>query len=376
MARTLLLTTGTSIANGTAALPAYQKRASDWEEDTTELRQQIRYRLQGFDLSARAGRVRASAELNILERLPAQADDQVLLFATDTADGRACAEELARVAREMLAIEQVRVLRVQGLQVRDADTLRHTGLTNLLRLLIDHLADEQLRYQGGCVLCPNGGFKGVVPFMSVLGMIFRAPVVYVFEFAETLISLPPLPITFATDLFDRALPALAWARDVGVFPVGDFYRRIPDFTAEEASWFDSFLEITSDAADGRLASLSPLTSVLAERELSAAGLRLSARAARDLDNLSQSDRSEVEHHLSKLISALWRSQHKDTKPNSDLEFYPRGHNPWRFAGFSSDSTFHLCWFDRHDTYLRLIRQADRQRSAYPIDSFSDYIAPQ
>lgn len=376
MARTLLLTTGTSIANGTAALASYQRRASDWEENTSELRQQIRDRLRAFDLSARDGRVRASAELNILERLPAQADDQVLLFATDTADGRACAEELARVAREAMAIEQIRVLRVQGLQVRDAETLRHTGLTNLIRLLIDHLADDQLRYEGGCVLCPNGGFKGVVPFMSVLGMIFRAPVVYVFEFAETLISLPPIPITFATDLFDRALPALAWARDVGVFQVGDFYRRIPDFTPEESRWFDSFLEISTDSADGRLASLSPLTSVLAERELSAGGLRLSPRAARDLENLSQSDRSEVVHHLSKLSSALWRSQHKDTKPNSDLEFYPRGHNPWRFAGFSSDSSFHLCWFDRHDTYLRLIRQADRQRAAYPIDSFTDYIAPQ
>jgi putative CRISPR-associated protein (TIGR02619 family) len=372
MARTLLLTTGTSIANGTAALASYQRRASDWGEDTSELRQQIRDRLKTFDLSARAGRVSASAELNILERLPAQADDRVLLFATDTADGRACAEELARVAQEALAIDQIRVLRVQGLQVRDADTLRRTGLTNLLRLLIDHLADDQLRYQGGCVLCPNGGFKGVVPFMSVLGMIFRAPVVYVFEFSETLINLPPIPITFATDLFDRALPALAWAKDVGVFQVGDFYRRIPDISPEETSWFDSFLEISSDSADGRLAALSPLTSVLAERELSAGGLRISPRAKRDLDNLSQSDRSEVVHHLSKLSSALWRSQHKDMKPNSDLEFYPRGHNPWRFAGFSSDSSFHLCWFDRHDTYLRLIRQSDRQRAAFPIDSFTDY----
>lgn len=376
MARTLLLTTGTSIANRTAALASYQGRASDWEEDTSELRQQIRDRLAKLDLSARDGRVRASAELNILERLPAQADDKVLLFATDTADGRACAEELARVAKAMLAIKHIRVLRVLGLQVHDADTLRHTGLTNLIRLLIDHLADEQLRYQGGCVLCPNGGFKGVVPFMSVLGMIFRAPVVYVFEFAETLISLPPIPITFATDLFNRAQPAIAWAKDEDVFQVSEFYRRIPDFDPEESTWFDSFLEISTDSADGRLASLSPLTSVLHERELNAGGLRLSLRAARDLENLSPSDRSEVVHHLSKLSSALWRSQHKDTKPNSDLEFYPRGNNPWRFAGFTSDSSFHLCWFDRHDPYLRLIRQADRQRAAYPIDSFTDYIAPQ
>lgn len=372
MPRTLLLTTGTSIANGTPGLSSYQKRASTWDEDTGEFRKQIQDRLKTLDLTTHAGRVRASAELNILQRLPLQPDDHVVLFSTDTADGRACCEELAHVISEGLGVSRVRIHRVQGLQVRDADMLRQTGLTNFLRLLIDYLDDEQLRYQGGCVLCPNGGFKGVVPFMSILGMIFRAPVVYVFEFAEALISLPPVPLTFATDLFERALPALTWAREASVFDVNDFYRRIPEFKPEETTWFDSFLEITADDSHGRLGSLSPLASVLAERELRAASLCLSHRAKHDLENLSFLDRGEVDNHLAKLMSPLWRSQHRDTKFNSDLEFYPRGHNPWRFAGFTADSKFYLCWFDRHDRYLRLIRQSDRQRAAFPIDTFSDY----
>lgn len=375
MPRTLLLTTGTSIANGTAALGDYQKRATEWHDEATDLREQIRERLKSFHLDSAAGCVRASAELNILQRLPVQADDQVVLFCTDTADGRACTEELARVIQERLGVAQVRIERVQGLQVRDAETLRHSGLTNLIRLLIRYLEDEQLRYQGGCVLCPNGGFKGVVPFLSVLGMIFRAPVIYVFEFADAVISLPPLPIGFATDLFDRALPALDWARHAGIFDVNEFYHRIPGFNADEAVWFDSFLELTPATADGRLGALSPLVTVLTERELSGAGLRLSERANRDLLNLSASERREVEHHLCKLKSSLWRSQHRDIKPNSDLEFYPRGHNPWRFAGFTTPEAFHLCWFAQHDSYERLIRQSDRQRRAFTIEEFTDYIVP-
>jgi len=375
MARTLLLTTGTSIANRTEALDGFQRRTTGWDDDSDELRQQIRKRLQGFDLTTEQGRVRASAELNILQRLPVQPNDQVVLFSTDTAEGRACCEELARVIQDELGINQVRIHRVEGLQVRDAETLRNLGLTNLIRLLISYLEDDQLRYQGGCVLCPNGGFRGVVPFMSVLGMVFRAPVVYVFEFSDALISLPPIPITFATDLFERALPALAWAKQTAIFDVNEFYRRVPGFDEEESHWFDSFLEITPDDTVGRLGSLSPLATVLAERELRSGALRISKLAAEDLERLGPSDRIEVEHHLSKLISPLWRSQHRDNKFNNDLEFYPRGHNPWRFAGFTNQSGFHLCWFASHSPYERLIPQRNRQRAAFPIDSFTDYVIP-
>jgi len=374
MPRTLLLTAGTSIANGTAALRSYQARASAWDAAAAELQQQIRERLQTFDLTSESGRVRASAELNILHRLPVNADDEVVLFTTDTADGRCCAEELRRVIESDLGVVKVKVERVQGLQVRDATMLRSTGLANLSRLLISYLDDPQRQYSGGCVLCPNGGFKGVVPFMAVLGMIFRAPVVYVFEFAETVISLPPLPIGFAADLFDRAFPAMNWASEEVVFDVNEFYRRIPGFNPNEAPLFDSFLEITPDADGNRLASLTPLASVLAEREQGGAPLRLSETALRDLTNLSSAERREVEPYLFKLKSALWRSQHRGiTKKTSNLEFYPRGNTTtWRFGGFTDSGVFHLCWFAQHNTYDRLIPQRDRQRGAFPVDGFTDY----
>ena len=299
----------------------------------------------------------------------------MILLATDTADGRCCAEELARVIASELGIARVQIERIEGLQVRDAVLLRQTGLANLTRRLIHYLDDPQRRYGGGCVLCPNGGFKGVVPFMTVLGMIYRAPVVYVFEFAETVISLPPLPIGFATDLFARALPALAWAAQAGVFDIKDFQSRIPQFAVEEAVWFDSFLELASGSEDGVLASLSPLAMVLAERESVGASLQLSPRAQRELQALSGPERREVESHLRKLSSPLWRSQHRDSKYCNDLEFYPRGHNPWRFAGFSHADGFHLCWFARHDDYERRLPQRESQRAAFAGDTFVEYVAP-
>jgi hypothetical protein len=103
--------------------------------------------------------------------------------------------------------------------VCDAGALRQTGLIDLTQQLIHYLNEPQPRYTGGLILCPNGGFKGVVPLLTVLGMIFRAPVVYVFGIDETVITLPQLPIDFATNLLERALPVLDSASFSGVLDV-------------------------------------------------------------------------------------------------------------------------------------------------------------
>lgn len=377
MSRTFLCTTGTSIAQGCKALADYQKRASTWDEAAPELTAQIRERLQAMDLAAEAGRVRASAELNALQRLPVHADDEVVLLATDTANGRACAEAVREALSTHFGVSRVIIERIEGLQVRDAELLRRVGLANLTRRLVHYLDDPQRRYGGGCVLCPNGGFKGIVPFLTILGMIYRAPVVYVFEFAETLIKLPPLPIGFATDLFDRAMPALRWAADEGIFDPETFYRKIPGFASEERDWFGSFLEVAPEDGGQSLASLSPLAEVLVQREGGPEpALMLSAPARGDLDGLLGRDLKEVRDHLRKLSSPLWRSQHRDTKYTNDLDFYPRGHNPWRFAGFVEGGVFHLCWFAKHDDYERRMALPAMQRAAFPRADFSRYVIPE
>ena len=376
MSRTILCSTGTSIAQGCQALSAFQNRASDWAEDTTELGEQIVQRLKKLDLGSEQGRVRASAELNALHRLAAGGDDEVVLFTTDTADGHSCAKAVASVLEKEFRVARTRIERIEGLQVRDSDLLKRVGLVSLTRRLIHYLDDPQRRYGGGCVLNTNGGFKGLVPFFSILGMIFRAPVVYVFEFAECLISLPPLPVGFATDLFDRALPAIRWADTVQQFDPEEFYRRIPGLQDGEREWFASFLEVVG--LDGQnVGSLSPLAQVLSQRECGpAAVLSVSRLALSDMSALAVRDISEVHDHLRKLSSPLWRSQHRATKHTNDLEFFPKGQNPWRFAGYSTEDGFRLCWFARHDAYDRLMSQRDRQRAAFPDSEFAPFTVPE
>lgn len=375
MSRTILCSTGTSIAQGCQALSAFQNRASDWNEDTTELGDQIVQRLSKLDLGLEQGRVRASAELNALHRLQAGADDEVILFATDTADGHCCAKAIASVLEKEFRVARTKIERIEGLQVRDAAELQRVGLVSLTRRLIHYLDDPQRRYGGGCVLNTNGGFKGLVPFFAILGMIFRAPVVYVFEFAECLISLPPLPVGFATDLFDRALPAIRWADTVQQFDPEEFYRRIPGLQDGEREWFASFLEVVG--LDGQnIGGLSPLAQVLSQRECGpAAVLSVSRLALSEMGTLAARDIREVHDHLRKLSSPLWRSQHRATKHTNDLEFFPKGQNPWRFAGYSTEDGFRLCWFARHDAYDEFMPRRERQRAAFPDSEFAPFTVP-
>jgi hypothetical protein len=138
---------------------------------------------------------------------------------------------------------------------------------------------------------------------------------------------------------------------------------------------DSLLEINPDSSDRRLGTLTPLASVFMAREDGGGSLRHSARATRDLEKLSASERREVEEHLAKLKSSLCCSQHTDIKPHTELGLYPRGHNPWHLSGFTDAEHVHLCWLAEHAPYLRLIGQKARQRRDYPIEEFSDYSPP-
>ncbi len=85
MPRTILCTTGTSIAAGCPELGRFQKKASDWDDDISQLNREIADRLTHCSLTTAAGRIAASAELNSLERLRVDEGDEVVVLATDTA---------------------------------------------------------------------------------------------------------------------------------------------------------------------------------------------------------------------------------------------------------------------------------------------------
>lgn len=354
--KTILCTTGTSIANGIPALYAYQKTSHAWEEDPDDLSAAIVERLRGFDLSTQEGRIRSSAELHSLERLGLDTEDRVVLLATDTAEGRIAAEALRRCLGEAfgLAGEAVQIVRVEGLQVRDGRQLRETGLPNLIEAALHWIEDPQCRYGGEIVLNPTGGFKGVVPFMTILGMLFALRTVYVFEFAEQLIQLPPLPISFNLHLYERALPALERLRKVGAMPETEFLDGIENYEANERDLFAGFIE-----RDGDLVTLSTLGTVLLRVDDSGSRtLKISPEVKQLWETAKPDYQRMMERDLIRVSHPVWRSLHGHGFHGSGLRVFGEGKGS-RIAGFFKDDVFHICTFHsvvsgEHDAYEKAI----------------------
>jgi putative CRISPR-associated protein (TIGR02619 family) len=366
--KTIICTTGTSIARGCQTLRAYQESASGWEDAATDLEQEIAARLAAFDLGTAPDRVEASAELHSLHRLQVEPGDTVVLLATDTVDGRVCAEALARSIRQAFALDEngVRLHRVPGLQVRDGKRLREEGLVRFADIVISYVENPQYRHGGELILNPTGGFKGVVPFLAAIGMIFRIPTVYVFEHANNLITLPPLPVQFDLHLYERAAAALRYIHEESYVHEEEFFSRIDGYQTHERDLFLSFVE----QVENQMVTLSPLAFVLLRMsEEGARQIFLSSKAAATLKQSSGLSQLALERLLIRLGDPVWRSIHiHSTNGSTDLEVYKPGNTAERAFCIIEGDRVNVCeLFTDHDLYERMLskcRRADYQTGQF------------
>lgn len=351
-ARTIVCTVGTSVANGCGSIQSYYPRTSEWEEDVSGLKSEIQSRLDSL-LDSDEASIRASAEIHSLHRLGCGPSDEVIFFTSDTAEGKACGESVLATARDFFGLKKTSLSRVVGLQARDSERLKRHGIPNLVNSVAPILQDPQKRYSGGVILNPTGGFKGVVPFMTVLGMLYGAKVVYMFEYSKQLITLPPLPVSLDSEVFERARPAIEWAKEHAVFPPSSFYGLISGFEVEEESLFSCFLEIDSVSE----ATLSPLAMVLVcDRNSSPDHLMISAEVRVFFEGMSEAEKSRMQSLIWRLASPQGRSNLRKSFHGTDLEVFGRERFAARFAGYTKNGIFHLClalWVTDHDEYEKV-----------------------
>lgn len=357
--RTIICTVGTSISNGCKSIQSYHQRTSLWNEDVSALRSEIESRLVPI-LASDEMFVRACAEIHSLHRLGCSPPDEVILFTSDTAEGMACGTILKSTIQQIFGVENVSLTRVQGLQARDGERLKRQGIPNLINHLTPILQDPQRRYAGGVILNPTGGFKGVVPFMTVLGMLYGAKVVYIFEFSNQLVTLPPLPVTLDPEIFERARPALEWAKEQAVFAPATFFGFISGYDPEEESLFTGFLEIESSSE----ATLSPLAMVLLDEETNCADHVMISKSVRSfIEGMSPDERARMESLAWRLASPLSRRNMRKVFHGTDLEVFGRSRFAARFAGFTENGVFHLClaqWVSSHDNYEQKFASKNRK----------------
>ncbi len=233
-----------------------------------------------------------SAEIHSLARMGVNERDTVVLFSSETADGQACAEAVKAYLQRARPGIACRVEVIAGLQVTDAQAFRTAGVLNFTKAV---LSEIERNGAAQCVLNPTGGFKSLVPYSVLIGMLKGVPAKYIFEQSSALIPLPAMPLEFARSRLEPIRSLLERIEQECAIPKAELDAALPfDERAALASLFE-------DQGNGQI-SLSPVGFLIWEELTRPTALApyLSRRALEDLLEIRAIDGCNPEEYLSRM----------------------------------------------------------------------------
>ncbi len=188
---TYICTAGTSIITiNKLDLAHFAKwKLSEWDSRLQDIAEAEHFALQNIKEKTDSDLPRVSAELNSLIKMGLQPSDRVILISTETVEGKLCAELVRKVLIEKRLCHDVTVQVIKGLQAQDGRLFQQVGLKELISFI------AQFEHEN-VVFNPTGGFKSVVPYLTLAGMLFKKPVKYIHEFSDDVMSLANIPITY------------------------------------------------------------------------------------------------------------------------------------------------------------------------------------
>ncbi|MGH7097118.1 MAG: putative CRISPR-associated protein [Stellaceae bacterium] len=354
--RLIVSTTGTSIARGITPLAN--------ERDLARYRDDIRKRCDAASTrEPEKFLVTISAETNSLARLGVSPADQIVLLHSDTLDGKVCASEVAELLRSSFGIANPVLERVEGLQVNDATRFRSHGIRSLFRHLDDYA--EMVGEDGPILLNITGGFKSVVPYVTLYGMLRGQRVVYLFEQSSELISLPLAPLSFDWDRLARAANALTALKRQQIMSEAEFNARLPDLGAGDREWYGCLVE----QIDGLLAPSAFGEMVYAAIDAAVSTpVFISSEADAAFKQSKGAVREQYAFILSRIANPLLRRMHLHGVSNSDLLYWKPGNTAERVGYFLKDRNIYVCELNRHG-------YPGHNRKDFPIDGFTRFRLP-
>lgn len=377
MARVFFCTQGTSLANPCGDLLREQQKVSHpWEYDPPRgdpFIKEFKAHIDGLQKKSVQEVGTACAELDSLYRAKLTADDTVVLLATDTYLGKVCTDALKRLLENVfkLSPDKISIERIVDLQVHDPKRLEETGYKNFLELVRKKVETYQ---QSGCELyfCPNGGYKGVVLFLTIFGMLYHIKIIYTFEHAKKLVTLPSLPFTLDRELFKRAENALRCLSEEIEQPEAVYLKNIQDYTEEERALFMGFVQSDGKGKVTPLSLLEPYICA-AERPFM---VMMTKEAVNTMEELRKADNKSYSELLSYIKNAQnpeWRNRsvHYHPLERIDLVAIKPGPVSARLLGYPKNNQFYVTHvFKKHDAYDRVIngRPAPKAKD-YPDSAF-------
>ncbi len=141
----------------------------------------------------------ASAEIKSILKIKEQTEGEVEvhLIATDTILSVKAAELIKEwlITNKIIVNEKIEI--IEGLRVNDSNEFIEKGIQNLIKEVLEI---HELNNQENSILNISGGFKAMIPVLTIVGQLYDIPLFYIYEDSDTSIELQRLPINFDWDV--------------------------------------------------------------------------------------------------------------------------------------------------------------------------------
>ncbi|MDZ7290136.1 MAG: hypothetical protein ONB44_01790 [candidate division KSB1 bacterium] len=173
-----------------------------------ELEKRVIARLCELDLSKPSGLHMIAPELTSLAAIGLGPEDEVALFASESAAGIFTARVLSQYIKQVWhAVAEMEV--ITGLQGQDAGLFRSVGVQRYVQSVLRWLSRPGIAYTHEVFLNASAGYKSLIPYTTLVGMLFGVPLKYTFESSDVVLTVPPVPVTCDRELLARVEPLLA-----------------------------------------------------------------------------------------------------------------------------------------------------------------------
>ncbi len=145
----------------------------------------------------------ASAEIKSISLIAQKEQVNVCLICTDTLSAYLAAE-LIQWWFEHNKVDNVKKISIElisDLRIDCPKLFLQSGLVNLHRTFERLIFDNGISYAPFFILNVTGGYKVVIPYLTILGQINEIPIFYIFEDKELPIWLPQTPIEINYSIF-------------------------------------------------------------------------------------------------------------------------------------------------------------------------------
>lgn len=286
MVKTVICSVGTSAARTLGVQPAdltnwvNQQKIKD-EISVEYAAEQVFNTFRDLSPEGENLKNKLSAEIHSLVRIGISNQDKIILLASSTNDGYCCALAVEKYLKHHWNGIYVKTEKVPGLQVSDAELFRKTGVVEFVKFILKEVDSYDA---SNIILNPTGGFKALVPYTVLLGMLKGIKCDYIFEQSTTLLELPPLPVEFKRSQFEAYRNLFEKIERETIISQEEWENSVPYM---ERTWFESLVEFS-----GGQVTLSAVGFLFLDemRSPSVFVPFLSQKAIRDcFDNLAQLD---------------------------------------------------------------------------------------